>query len=447
MRFAVATSRPIPGLDPSIRAVVVEDGRVAAHAAVPPAGVPVVDVGPLVLMPGVVDTHVHVNEPGRTAWEGFATASEAAAAGGVTTLVDMPLNSIPVTTTVDALRAKRAAAHGQLRVDCGFWGGVIPGNEAELAPMTAEGALGFKAFTCNSGIDEFPACTEHDLRRAMPILRRVGAPLLVHAELERPVPVSAASPREYLTYLHSRPNAWEDAAVAMVVDLVRETGCRAHVVHLSSATALPLIRRAKADGLPITVETCPHYLCLRAEDVPDGATEYKCAPPIREDHNRAGLWQGLRDGTIDVVVTDHSPCVPSLKVPERGDFMAAWGGVASLELGLRNVWTEASARGFDLAHLTRWMSGATASLAGLAHKGTLAVGADADMVAWDPDAAQVIDAASLKQRHPVTPYLGRTVRGRVVHTWVRGHAVVWDGAHRGPPIGRTLGGRSARSDG
>lgn len=403
-----------------------------------PAPADAQDLGERVLMPGVVDTHVHVNEPGRTEWEGFETATKAAALGGVTTLADMPLNSLPVTTTLDALGAKVAAAQGKLWVDVALWGGVVPGNTPELAPMARAGARGFKCFLCDSGIPEFPQSREADLLAAMPVLRDVDRPLLVHAELELPLREAAAGDaRDYATYLHSRPPEWEDAAVAMMVDLCERTGCRVHIVHLSSAGALPALRAAKARGLPITAETCPHYLCLRAEDVPRGATEFKCAPPIREGANRDALWAALADGTLDFVVTDHSPCVPGLKLPEEGDFLRAWGGIASLQLGLASVWTEARRRGYTLAQVARWMSAAPAGLVGLP-LGQLVPGARADLVAWDPDAAWTVEPHALAHRHPVTPYAGRRLDGRVHHVWLRGEPVVTDGQLAAAPAGHLL---------
>lgn len=398
------------------------------------------DFGEDVLMAGLVDTHVHINEPGRTEWEGFASATRAAAAGGVTTLVDMPLNSLPVTTTLSALHAKIAAAEGQLHVDVGFWGGVIPGNAGEIAPMTAAGARGFKCFLCPSGIDDFPASTEADLRIAMPALRDAGVPLLVHAELESELMASenTSNPTLYATYLHSRPKEWEDRAVAMIVALVRETGCHAHIVHLSSNTALPILRAAKAEGLPITAETCPHYLCLTAEEVPDGATAYKCAPPIRESHNRAALWAALADGTIDFVVTDHSPCSPGLKRPETGNFLEAWGGIASLQLGLRSVWTQAIRRGHSIADIGRWMAAGPAALAGFDDRGTLKVGARADVVRWRPETSSEVQPSELFHRHPLTPWAGRTLVGEVVDVWLAGERIVQSGLPVGPPRGRPL---------
>ena len=398
------------------------------------------DLGDDVLMAGLVDAHVHINEPGRTEWEGFATATRAAAAGGVTTLVDMPLNSIPVTTTLEALHEKIAATEGKLFVDVGFWGGVIPGNAGELSAMARAGARGFKCFLCPSGIDDFPRSTGEDLRIAMPILQAAGVPLLVHAELEAELASAEmdSNPASYRTYLHSRPKEWEDNAVAMIVDLVRTTGCAAHIVHLSSASALPIVRAAKAEGLPLTAETCPHYLCLTAEEVPDGATAYKCAPPIREAANRDALWAALAAGTLDFVVTDHSPCTPGLKRPETGNFLEAWGGIASLQLGLRSVWTEARRRGYSLGDIARWMSAGPAKLAGFTDRGALRVGARADLVRWRPESVGVVDPVALFHRHPITPYAGRTLDGAVVDVWLGGHRIVAGGLPLGEATGRPV---------
>ncbi|MCB9728722.1 MAG: allantoinase AllB [Deltaproteobacteria bacterium] len=407
-----------------------------------------IDLGELWLLPGLVDGHVHLNEPGRTEWEGFVTATRAAAVGGVTTLVDMPLNCIPVTTSVAALEAKLAACRGELSVDCGFWGGVVPGNAAELGPLVRAGVLGAKAFLCHSGIDDFPDTPEADLRPAMRALAEAGAPLLAHAELEQPVDAEALeglSPGGYERWLRSRPAAWEDAAIALLIALCRETGCAVHIVHLSSASALPLLAAARAEGLPVTVETCPHYLCLSAEQVPPGDTTWKCAPPIRGADNRDALWQGLRDGVIDQVVSDHSPCTPALKHLERGDFDAAWGGIASLQLGLRAVWTEARGRGFALSDVVRWMAEAPARIAGLAaRKGGIAVGMDADLVAFDPDARARVDGGKLLHRHKITPYQGAELWGEVRCTWLRGAVVQEGGVPVGEPRGRTLLGRMDR---
>ncbi len=396
-----------------------------------------------VLMTALVDTHVHVNEPGRTEWEGWQTATTAAALGGIATLADMPLNSDPVTTSTTALHAKLEAMAGKLRVDCALWGGVVPGNADQLAPMVRGGVRGFKCFLCPSGIDEFPEVSRPDLLTAMPILRSSGVPLLVHAELE--LELSAASraivdrgdPRDYQTYLHSRPPEWEDAAVAMMVDLCRQTGCAVHIVHLSSAGALPILRAAKKEGLPITAETCPHYLCLQAETVPDGDTTFKCAPPIRGTANQEALWAALADGTLDFVVTDHSPCIPGLKRLDTGSFMDAWGGIASLQLGLASVSTHARARGHSVAQLSRWMTDGPARLLGLPRR-SITVGSPASLVAWSPDAQFIVDGGALAHRHPLTPYQGQALRGQVQHTWLRGHRIVRDGSIQPGYAGRPL---------
>jgi allantoinase len=395
-------------------------------------------VGDAWLLPGLVDCHVHVNEPGRTEWEGFDTATRAAASGGITTVVDMPLNCTPVTTTLDALKIKLEATDDSLHVDTGFWGGVVPGNADELPRLAEAGALGAKAFMVHSGIDDFPNVTEEDLREAMPRLREAGIPLLAHAELDlggEPCPAGAT---EHEAWLASRPRAWEDAAITLLVRLCRETRCPVHVVHLSSASAVPILRDAKAEGLPITVETCPHYLCLTAEEIPKGATEYKCAPPIRDAANREALWDALLEGVIDFVISDHSPCTPGLKLPGAGDFGGAWGGIASLSLGLSSVWTEGEHRGVDAPRLARWMSEAPARFAGVAdRKGAIAKGRHADLVAFDPDAQGEVTAEVLRFKHKISPYLGRAMRGAVLATWLRGEKV-FDGRDVRPSLGRPL---------
>jgi len=429
-------------------AVLVRDGRIAG---IDPSGArsePAIeraDLGDRWLVPGVVDTHVHVNQPGRTEWEGFETAGRAAAAGGVTTIVDMPLNSSPATVEAAALRAKRAEAEGRCLVDVGFWGGVVPGNERELEGLAAEGALGFKCFLVPSGIPEFAHVTEEDLARAMPIVARLGLPLLVHAEAPGPIDAAArslgsADPRRYTTWLASRPPGAEVEAVRMLVRLCERTGCRTHVVHVAAAEALPEIAAAKARGLPLTAETCPHYLTFAAEDIADGATEFKCAPPIRGRANRETLWQELLAGTLDLVASDHSPCPPAMKSVDRGDFMAAWGGVASLELGLAAVWTGAITRGIDPLVVVRdWMSAGPARLAGLVgRKGALVPAADADLVVWDPDAVWAPRADALHQRHPITPYVGHELRGRVLATYVRGRRVFEAGRFASPLPGAAV---------
>ncbi|HKG93808.1 MAG TPA: allantoinase AllB [Gemmatimonadaceae bacterium] len=413
----------------------VEGGRIArvgphddAPAAAAAGGV--LDAGDLVLLPGLVDTHVHVNEPGRTEWEGFETATRAAAAGGVTTLLDMPLNSIPATTSVDALRAKADAARGRAWVDVGFIGGVVPGNAEALGPLREAGVLAFKCFLVPSGVEEFPHVGMADLRAALPELARLGAVLMVHAEAPEEVeratraardPAAGADPRRYATYLASRPPSSEGTAVARMVRLAKETGARVHVVHLSSGMSVPLVRGARAHGLAVSAETCPHYLALDAAEIADGATEFKCAPPIRGRADRDALWAALDEGAVDMIVSDHSPCPPAMKGREAGDFFAAWGGIASLQLGLSVVWTEMRARGIPVERVARWMSEAPARLVGLGErKGRIAAGFDADFVLFDPDAERVVDPAALLHRHPVTPYAGRRLFGSVEATYLRG---------------------------
>lgn len=396
-----------------------------------------------VIMPGLVDTHVHVNEPGRTHWEGFATATRAAAAGGVTTIVDMPLNSIPATTTIDALNRKLAVARGQLHVDTGFWGGVVPGNTSELPKLWEAGVVGFKCFLIPSGVDEFPNVTESDLREAMPVLARLGAILIVHAELPGPVDAACCQiagevgSRAYETFLRARPREAENQAVDLMVRLCGETGCRVHIVHHSSADALPALRAAKSAGLPLTVETCPHYLHFAAEQIPDGATEFKCCPPIREGENREELWAALRDGTIDMVVSDHSPCPPEMKLPEPGDFMNAWGGISSLQLRLPIIWTDAQSRGFDLAQIVEWLCAAPSRQVAFAQKGALTAGADADIVIWNPEAEFHVAPEMICHRHKVTPYAGELLKGVVEKTFLRGQ-MVYDGREFSEPKGQIV---------
>ena len=398
---------------------------------------PVYDYGDLVIMPGVVDSHVHVNEPGRTEWEGFVTATRAAAAGGITTIVDMPLNSIPPTTTVDALFEKSRAMKGKLSVDVGLWGGVIPGNRGELRRMLDSGALGFKCFLVHSGVDEFPNVDEKQLREAATELAPTGAPLLVHAELPGPIESAHVSgdPASYRTYLQSRPPAAEDEAIELLLDVCEKTGARIHVVHLSSANALDILRRARERDLPLSAETTPHYLHLEAEQVPPGRCEFKCAPPIREHENRERLWHGLGEGLIDLIVSDHSPCTPHLK---GHDFMKAWGGISSVQFVLPIVWTEASRRGHSLSDLTSWICEGPARLAGLKQKGSIAQGNDADFVVWSPDETLVVAPSIIEHRHKVTPYAGETLRGVVKATWLRGEPIYEDGQHRGDARGQWL---------
>jgi allantoinase len=397
----------------------------------------------VVVMPGVVDTHVHVNEPGRTDWEGFETATRAAAAGGVTTIVDMPLNSVPSTTTVAALDAKRRAAAGKCHVDVGFWGGVVPGNAADLEPLVAAGVLGFKCFLVPSGVDEFRFVTEIDLREAMPILTTLGAPLLAHAELSGPIDaaigrLAASDPRQYATYLATRPAQAENEAIALLIALCRELHTRTHIVHLASSEALPMLDAARALGLPITSESCPHYLTFAAEDIGAGATAFKCAPPIRERDHRERLWTALMNGSIQLVASDHSPSPPVMKHLDSGDFLRAWGGIASLQVALPAVWTGASARGGSLDQLAAWMCRAPARLAGLMRKGEIALGYDADLVIWNPEAELTVDAALLQHRHKITPYDGRRLRGAIERTYLRGRRVYERGQPFPAPSGQLL---------
>jgi allantoinase len=395
-------------------------------------------------MPGLVDAHVHVNEPGRTDWEGYTTATRAAAAGGVTTIVDMPLNSIPPTTTQAGFAEKLAAAGGQAWVDVAFWGGVVPGNTNQLAVLLEDGVRGFKCFLIHSGVDEFPHVEESDLLKAMPELARLGSVLLVHAELPGPIDragleLAGADPRAYDTFLRSRPRESENEAIAQMVRLCRETGARVHIVHHSSSDALSTVAAAKAEGLPFTVETCPHYLTFAAEDIPPGATHYKCCPPVRERENREKLWQALRDGTIDMVVSDHSPCTPDLKLRESGDFMEAWGGISTLQFGLPVLWTGARARGFDLVDVSRWMSAATAKLAGLDdRKGFLKEGYDADITIWHPEREFTVETAAIEFKNKVTPYDGMELFGVVEATYVRGKKVYGEGEFSIGPVGKLL---------
>lgn len=400
-----------------------------------------------VIMPGLVDTHVHINEPGRTGWEGFASATRAAAAGGVTSLFDMPLNNVPATTTLEALQTKLAAAEGQCWVDVGFWGGVVPGNSPQLPRLFDAGVFGFKCFLVHSGVEEFPNVTKADLRIAMPELARIGAVLLVHAELPGPIEKALSAqakndhpdPRQYSTYLQSRPREAENEAVALILNLSRETGARAHIVHHCSSDALPVLRQARADGLPVTVETCPHHLCFAAEDIPDGATEFKCSPPVRERENREQLWAALGEGLIDMVVSDHSPCPPELKCPDSGDFMQAWGGISSLQLRLPVMWTQARERGYSIHHLVEWLSRAPARLIGLdQNKGAIAAGFDADLVLWNPEATFPVEPSIIQHRHKLTPYTGRVLSGVVQATFLRGEKVYDNGHFSSGPRGAIL---------
>ncbi|MFC4948414.1 allantoinase AllB [Pseudonocardia sp. GCM10023141] len=377
-----------------------------------------------VLLPGLVDSHVHVNEPGRTEWEGFASATRAAAAGGVTTIIDMPLNSIPPTTDVAALEVKRKTATGQTFVDVGFWGGAVPGNVADLRGLHEAGVFGFKCFLLPSGVDEFPHLEPADLELAVREARSLEALMIVHAEESHAIDnAPPAHGRSYQDFLASRPRGAENLAIAQLIELARWTGCRVHVLHLSSSDALPMIRSARRDGVRLTVETCPHYLTLVAEEIADGATQFKCCPPIRESANRDLLWEGLADGTIDCVVSDHSPCTPDLKQFDIGDFGQAWGGISSLQVGLPAVWTEARRRGHALTDVVRWMAEAPARQTGLVHKGRIDVGCAADFCVFAPDESFVVDVGRLHHKNAVTPYSGHHLTGVVRSTWLRGEPI------------------------
>ena len=418
-------------------AVIVDDGRiqdVRDPAAVPRAA-RLHQFGDRVLLPGLVDSHVHVKEPGRTEWEGFATATRAAAAGGYTTLIDMPLNCLPETTTVAALEAKRRAAAGQCYVDWAPWGGLTGQNTHHLAPLTEAGVAGFKCFLVDPGIAGLVMVERQELEAALPTLARTGLPLLVHAELAEHLYTGGDADdwRNYNTWLRSRPDESELAAIRLLIELCRRYRFRLHIVHLATGQALESLALARAEGLPITVETCPHYLHFVAEEIPAAATLFKCAPPIRSRANREALWQGLRDGIIDMIVTDHSPCPPSMK---QGDFRQAWGGIASLSVALPVIWTEMRERGLPLELLVRWMSTQPARLAGLeGRKGAIAPGYDADLVVFDPDAHFTLSVADLHYRHPISPYLGEKLHGRVLATFLRGVAVFQDGSFADLPLG------------
>ncbi len=388
-------------------------------------GAEIVELAPdQVMIPGLVDTHVHVNEPGRTEWEGFDSATRAAAAGGVTTLIDMPLNSIPPTVNVEALNAKRAAAAGKTHIDVGFWGGAVPGNKGDLRGLHDEGVFGFKCFLLHSGVDEFPHLTADEMEEDMAELAGFDSLMIVHAEDSRAIDhAPTAEGNQYSQFLASRPRGAENVAIAEVIERARWTGARAHVLHLSSSDALPMIASARRDGVKITVETCPHYLTLLAEEIPNGATAFKCCPPIREASNRELLWQGLEDGTIDCIVSDHSPSTIDLKDVVNGDFGVAWGGVASLQLGLSLIWTEARKRGIALTQVLEWMSAKPAALAGLNNKGRIALGYDADFAIFEPESAQVVDVTKLHHKNPISPYDGRALAGVVKSTWLRGKKI------------------------
>ena len=413
------------GIRPAV--VVVDDERITAlleDGAAVEAREEIVVPDDQVLMPGLVDSHVHVNEPGRTPWEGYESATRAGLAGGITTILDMPLNSSPPTTTVANLGAKEEAAQGKLSVDVGFWGGAVPGNIDQMAPLWDKGVFGFKCFTAHSGIDEYGYLGYEGVKEVLAKLAELDAVLIVHAEDSR---ILAEAPQDitdqYATFLASRPRAAENTAIEQVLAAARETGARVHILHLSSAEALPAIRAAKQEGVKVTVETCPHYLTFASELIPDGATEYKCCPPLRENDNRKALWEGLKDGTIDHIASDHSPCTVDLKVKDTGDFGKAWGGVASVQLGLPAVWTAGEEFGIELSDIARWLAANPCASFRVPGKGSIAVGNDADFAVVAPEETFVVDVEDLEHKNKISPYQGRTLRGVVKRTVLRGRTV------------------------
>ncbi|MFJ6792760.1 allantoinase AllB [Streptomyces sp. NPDC091268] len=418
--------------------VAVAGGKIEAvlpYEAEVPAGARLEDFGDDVLLPGLVDTHVHVNDPGRTEWEGFWTATRAAAAGGITTILDMPLNSLPPTTTTDNLRVKQEVARTKAHVDVGFWGGALPDNGKDLRPLHDAGVFGFKCFLSPSGVDEFPSLDQDQLAASLAEVTGFGGLMIVHAEDPHHLESAPQNPGpKYADFLASRPKDAENTAIRNLIDQARRLGARVHVLHLSSSDALPLIAAAKAEGIRITVESCPHFLTLTAEEVPDGATEFKCCPPIREAVNQDLLWDALADGTIDCIVSDHSPSTADLKT---GDFATAWGGISSLQLGLPAIWTEARERGHSLEEVVRWMSTAPAALAGLAQKGAIEAGRDADFAVLAPEETFTVDPAELHHRNQVTAYAGKTLHGVVKSTWLRGTQIADHGTPT-EPTGRLL---------
>ncbi len=438
--FAVTSQRVVTPEGERAAAVLIKGEKildvVSQHNI--PEGCPVEDVGNDVVMPGLVDVHVHINEPGRTEWEGFETATKAAASGGITTLVDMPLTCIPVTTTLDALNSKIASTKNKLFVDCGFYGGLIPGNLNDIEPLARAGVLGFKTFMSHSGIDEFPKITEENIRKALPILAQHGISLLVHAELENCIE-KTENLQTYKSYLATRPKSWENEAIKLLIQLCREFQTPIHIVHLSSSDVLTEFAQAREEGLPLSIETCPHYLHFTAENIADGDTRFKCTPPIREAKNREKLWQGLQSGTIDFITSDHSPCTPELKKMDEGRFEKAWGGISSLQLTLPVIWTECINKGLSLNQLTNWMCSAPAKFIGMDHqKGQISLGYDADLVCWDPDSTFLVEPVIINFKNKLTPYEGEELFGVVKRTYLRGNKVFESGHFVNDPIGKTI---------
>jgi allantoinase len=446
MAHAFISKRVVTPLGTREGALLMEDGKIRAicRPSELPADAIVVDCGNDALLPGLVDTHVHINQPGRTEWEGFRTATRAAAAGGYTTLVDMPLNCLPETTTVAALEEKRKSAQGECFVDWAPWGGAVADNQSHILPLARAGVLGFKCFLIYPGCDGFTMIDQQQLEAALPFIAESGLPLLVHAELAGPIDsatqsLSKADWRRYATYLASRPDEAELEAIRLMIRLCRQYSFRLHIVHLSTAMALTEIKAARAEGLPITVETCPHYLHFAAEEIADGTTLLKCAPPIRSKKNQEALWHGLRDGAIDMIVTDHSPCPPEMKSENTGRFDQAWGGIASLSLALSVIHTDCSRRGLSLDDVARWMSSAPAALAGISHRaGTLEPGREANFIIFDTEAEFAVTADKLHYRHTVSPYLGETLRGIVKQTFLRGRSIYREGNFEPTPSGREV---------
>ncbi len=438
--FAIISHRVLTPKGERPAAILIQEEKIMDVVSISeiPSDCPVEDMKNDVVMPGLVDTHVHINEPGRTDWEGFETATKAAAAGGITTLVDMPLNCIPVTTTVDALNQKIAATKNQLWVDCGFYGGLIPDNLQDIESLADAGVLGFKAFLSHSGIDEFPNINEKHLREALPIFANKGIPILVHAELENGA-IQSENHSTYKSFQDSRPKSWENNAVKLLIQLSKEFDARIHIVHLSSADILAEIAQTRNDGYPISVETCPHYLHFSSEHISDGDTRFKCAPPIWESDNKEKLWSGLENGLINFITSDHSPCTAELKNLEVGDFEKAWGGISSIQFTLPVIWTECKTRGYSMDQLINWMSKQPAKFIGKdQQKGQISPGFDADLVCWNPDEKYIIQKEAIHHKNKLTPYEGESLYGVVNATFLRGQKVYENGEFLGNPTGKII---------